>query len=72
MGVSATETFGSRIRLARLEAGLSRSKLARALDVSERAVAYWEDEDRQPRAEYFPRLSEITGRSVEWLLNGGE
>lgn len=70
MARNATETFGNRVRLARFEAGLSRAKLARELQVNERTVAYWEDEDRIPRPEYLPRLADLTGKSVAWLLNG--
>jgi transcriptional regulator with XRE-family HTH domain len=68
MGRSATETFGKRIRLARLEAGISRATLARRMAVSERAVAYWEDDEKTPRAEYYPRLAEATGKPVSWFF----
>lgn len=60
--------FGGRIREARKELGMSQNKLARALEVSDRAVQNWEQGRRSPRTYLLKRLSEVTGKPIAWFF----
>jgi transcriptional regulator with XRE-family HTH domain len=57
-----------RIRQARQEAGLTQPQMADVLDVAGRTYQNYED-DRVPWA-LMGRISDVTGRSLRWLLHG--
>lgn len=48
--------FGPSLRSAREEAGMSRSQLARLLEVAEKNVANWEQGKSLPRLNYWLRI----------------
>lgn len=59
---------GSRIREARLSAGLSQGQLARRINTSERNIVRWETSKNQPRVESVAAIAEATGRDVDFFL----
>ena len=59
--------IGKKIEQARGE--LSREKLARELDVSERTVYRWEKGANVPPSDMLARIAEITARPVEWFFS---
>jgi transcriptional regulator with XRE-family HTH domain len=59
-----------RIRQARKEAGLTQPEMADLLDVSMRAYQNYEA-DRVPY-KLMGKISDITGKSLRWLLHGEE
>lgn len=58
----------ARIRQARKEAGLTQPEMAKLLEVAIRTYQNYED-DRVPW-DLMGRLSDVTGRSLRWLLHG--
>ncbi|PRY95679.1 Xre family transcriptional regulator [Hasllibacter halocynthiae] len=63
-------TFGDRLALAREAAGLSQRELATRLGVRPSALAKWEDDLDEPRANRLTFLSGMLGVSIRWLLTG--
>lgn len=61
---------GSRIREARLGAGLTQGQLARTIETSERNVIRWENEQNQPRVESVAAIAKATGRDLDFFLTG--
>lgn len=61
---------GSRIRDARLSAGLSQSQLARVIRTSERNIARWENSQNQPRISSVAAIAQATGRDIDFFLTG--
>ena len=60
--------ISARIRQSRLEAGLTQPEMAELLDVTLRTYQNYEG-DRVPW-DLMGRISDITGRSLRWLLHG--
>jgi transcriptional regulator with XRE-family HTH domain len=58
----------ARIRQARKEAGLTQPEMAKLLEVAMRTYQNYEDE-RVPW-DLMGRISDVTGRSLRWLLHG--
>lgn len=58
----------SRIRQARLNAGLSQDGLARAAGTSTRNVARWESGRHTPRPEFVAAIAEATGRELTFFF----
>ena len=55
------ETFGERLRMARIRSGFSISKLALELDVIRDTISCWERDLNIPRPEMVKRLREVLG-----------
>lgn len=61
----------TRIRKARLDAGLSQSRLAELMNVTRSACSQWEQpHGTAPRGTRLERLATLLGVSVEWLATG--
>ncbi|HVL53952.1 MAG TPA: helix-turn-helix transcriptional regulator [Vitreimonas sp.] len=69
MPSSTLRVNGSRIREARLSAGMSQSQLARQVGTSERNIVRWENSKNQPRVESVAAIAEATGRDVDFFLS---
>jgi transcriptional regulator with XRE-family HTH domain len=63
-------TFGDRLAGARDAAGLSQKGLADKLGVKQAAIANWENDTKEPRANRLQMLSGLLGVSMTWLLTG--
>jgi DNA-binding XRE family transcriptional regulator len=62
--------FGHRLRIARMQAGLSISALASAIGVARETLSAWENGHQEPKASALRAIAEKTGASVDWLLFG--
>lgn len=65
-----TATFGDRLAGAREAAGLDQKSLANKLGVKQAAIAGWEEDLKEPRANRLQMVSGILGVSMSWLLTG--
>lgn len=63
---------GSRIRDARLTAGLTQTDLAHAIRTSERNIARWESGQNQPRISSVDAIARATGHDIDFFLSGSE
>lgn len=59
---------GARLAALRKAAGLSQTELARAINVPQQTVGYWETAAVPPRSDVLPKLAKALGVSVEELL----
>ena len=59
--------IGSRIRLARRDAGLTQDQLAERVGYSRRSVPGWERNETHPRPGALARIADVTGRPVSWF-----
>jgi transcriptional regulator with XRE-family HTH domain len=62
--------IGVRLRSARTAAGLSRHRLAVAIDVTGNTIQRWEAGENSPNSDRLLALAEALGVSVTWLLAG--
>ena len=60
-------TTGKRIRLARIQKGLTQDELAKLMGVTRSAVGFWEYDKNLPPAKSFPQLASVLGVSVSYL-----
>lgn len=63
-------TIGERIRETRRKRGLSQVDLARAIGVTQPAVANWESGVHDPRRVVLARIADTLDVSATWLANG--
>lgn len=63
-------TFGERLQLARLAAGLTQVQLAQQLGVRQNQVSQWEADNTGPKRQRLPALAAAVKASIEWLLSG--
>jgi transcriptional regulator with XRE-family HTH domain len=65
---------GSRIKQARLGAGMTQTQLARAINTTERNIARWEATANQPRVASVAAIAEATGQTIDYFLtpNGAD
>ena len=61
-----------RIRSSRESKGLSQSAVAGIFGIRRNAVTAWELGDTRPDKAKLPKLAEILGVSVAWLVSGSE
>lgn len=59
---------GSKIRQARLAAGMTQAHLARAINTTERNIARWEATANQPRVASVAAIARATGHSIDFFL----
>ncbi len=60
--------FGKRLKELRIEANLSREKLANALSVSVRQISYWETGQRQCDFNMLIKIADFFSVSIDYLL----
>ena len=64
------ENIGERIRLLRLEAGMTQEQLAEAADLTPQFVGQLERGNRMPRLDSLARLAHVFGVSPVQMLQG--
>lgn len=65
------EDMATRIRMARLRAGITQNELADRIGVTRSAVANWEISTRpKPNVTNLAAIASATGVSLEWLATG--
>lgn len=57
-----------RIKELRIEKGLTQAELAKQIDVSQKAIDYWERGINEPKASYVYKLALFFGVSSDYLL----
>ena len=62
----------NRFYVARMRKGLSQTQTAKMLNVDPSAISMWENGKTKPRATLLPKIAELFGCSVDYLLNGTE
>lgn len=60
--------FGTRLRKARQEYGLSQRSLGLALGLSDKTISSYESSRSYPNLEILKKLSEVLGRSTDYFL----
>lgn len=65
-------TIGDRIKLKRKELGLTQAELGEKLNVTDRAVSKWEQNDGNPDISFLPALAQIFNVTIDYLLTGAE
>jgi transcriptional regulator with XRE-family HTH domain len=61
----------ARLAALRKVAGLSQTELARAINVSQQTIAYWETSAVPPRSDVLPKMAKALGVHVEDILGDG-
>lgn len=64
--------FYKRLNELRLEKGVSRSELAKILNVSVRLVSYWENGKRECDFNMLIKISDFFSVSIDYLLGKSE
>lgn len=64
------KTIGERIRLIRLSKGMTLEEFGKLFNTSKGVISRWENDKGLPRPERLAKLSEISGKSIEYILYG--
>lgn len=65
-----TKSLGALIAKLRKKSGLTQSKLAEMLNISDKAISRWESGMGYPEITQFPELSKIFGVTIDYLMTG--
>jgi HTH-type transcriptional regulator, cell division transcriptional repressor len=68
--MSASDTLGSRLRIARKAAQLTLADIARHFEHSEAAIQQWERDKTVPSPEKIIRYTQLTGSDLLWVMTG--
>ena len=60
--------FNDRLKELRKEKALSQKELANAINVSQKAIDYWERGINEPKASYICKLADYFGVCTDYLL----
>lgn len=66
------ETIGDRIKKKRKEAGMTQLELANKLNVTDRAVSKWEQNEGNPDISILPRIADLFNVTLDYLMTGVE
>ncbi len=61
--------LGKRIRLARVEADLTQTKLARKMDAKQKSISRYETGDSVPSVETLVKLAKVLKKSATYFLD---
>ena len=67
-----THNIGNTIAELRKKKKWTQTELAQKLNVSDKAVSKWENDGGLPSVEFFPKLAELFGVSIDYLMTGRE
>ena len=62
------ENIGKRIRIERMEKGITQNELARMLGMTQDSISLWEKGKRIPDTQYVISLCKVFGVSADYLL----
>ncbi len=65
-------TIGERIKNRRKELGLTQAELGERLQVTDRAVSKWEQNEGNPDMSIIASLADVLGVSLDYLIMGKE
>lgn len=60
--------FGNKLRLLRLQAGLTQAELAKRLNVTKAVVSYYENQERSPSPDVLIKIATIFHVTADYLL----
>jgi len=60
--------IGERIKLLRIEKGISQAKLAKEIGATQKAIDFWEKSINEPKASYIINLARFFNVSTDYLL----
>lgn len=60
--------IGKIIKYLRLEKSLTQLQLAKEIEVSQKAIDYWERDVNEPKASYIVKLAKFFNVSTDFLL----
>ena len=63
---------GARIRIARQQANISQTALAKTLGIGRSSIANWECNLAKPSTTHLQHVAKVTGVAFEWLATGKE
>ncbi len=63
-------SIGKTIAALRKEKGWTQIELAEKLQVSDKAVSKWEQDNGMPSIEFFPAMAQLFGVSIDYLMTG--
>ncbi len=63
-------TLGEKIRLARKKADLKQAQLASQVGVTDRAVRFWEADERDPSFANVVAVARATGFAIDYFADG--
>ncbi len=63
-------SIGKTIAKLRKEKGWTQAELAEKLQVSDKAVSKWEQENGSPSIEFFPAIADLFGVTIDFLMTG--
>lgn len=66
------ETIGDRIKKKRKEVGMTQLELANKLNVTDRAVSKWEQNEGNPDISILPRIADLFNITLDYLMTGVE
>lgn len=64
--------FAERLKEIRLEKNVTRKYLALTLEVSERLISYWENDERECSFEMLIKIADFFDVSIDYLLGRTE
>ena len=64
--------IGNTIAELRKKKKWTQTELAQKLNISDKAVSKWENDGGLPSVEFFPRLADLFGVSIDYLMTGKE
>lgn len=64
--------FAERLKEIRLEKNVTRKSLALNLEVSERLISYWENDERECSFEMLTKIADFFDVSIDYLLGRTE
>ena len=62
------ENISMRLKELRIENGLSQQKLAKEINVTQKAIDFWEKGINEPKASYIIKLAKYFNVSTDYLL----
>ena len=65
-------TIGDRIKLKRKELGLTQAELGAKINVTDRAVSKWEQNEGNPDMSLIANLAKVLGVTLDYLILGKE
>ena len=65
-------SIGKTITTLRKKKGWTQGELAEKLNVSDKAVSKWENEESFPSIEFFPAIAKLFDVSIDYLMTGKE
>jgi len=67
----ALKDFGTKLKIARLEFGLSQRSLGLSIGLSDKTISSYESSRSYPNLEILKKISEVLGKPIDYFLSSG-